>query len=101
MHVPLYVVGVEVTSENMAEVAKWCEGTMSEVNGIPYIKVATIRPLRVRQTQAFVGDHVLKTQVGLKCYTPKAFARAFVQAQEDQSDPKAVELLERIFMKQP
>ena len=79
VHVPLYAEGVLVTPENMVEVAKWCEGTVSLENGKPFIKVATIRPIRERQTQAFAGDYVLKTVVGIKVYTAAAFKRSFME----------------------
>jgi hypothetical protein len=82
-HVPLYVQGVQITAENMAEVASWCAGSLQTDNEKKqYIKVATIRPLRERQTMAYVGDWVLKTEVGLKVYTNKAFTRGFVDAEK-------------------
>ena len=104
VHVPLYVQAVRVTAENMEEVVEWCEGAMCTVEEegkepVDYIKVATIRPIRARQTQAFEGDWVLKTDIGLKVFTEKAFRRAFVEAPEE-SDPQSLERLETVF-KQP
>ncbi len=80
-HIPLFVEGVQITEENMEAVSAWCEGKMCKSGkGKWFIKVATIRPLRDRQTQGFVGDWVLKTSLGLKLYTDEAFKRAFVLA---------------------
>lgn len=100
-HKPLYVQAVLVTAENMDDVAEWCDGTICTVEDdgkdpVDYIRVATIRPIRQRQTQAFEGDWVLKTAVGLKVYTDKAFKKSFDPA-PDESDPKALELLKNIF----
>jgi len=82
-HVPLFVQAVQVTPENIFEIAGWCDGTVkTDSDGKTYIMVATIRPLRERQTQAYVGDWVLKTDVGLKVYTNTAFKRGFVLAPE-------------------
>jgi len=104
-HTPLYVEAVRVTVENFDDVAEWCEGVIcsEETEGkepVDFIKVATIRPIRTRQTQAFVGDWVLKTGMGLKVYTNKAFHKSFVVA-PPESDPKAVALLEAVFAGPP
>jgi len=80
-HVPLYVEAVQVTAENMAEVAEWCDSTLAvDDKKKQYIKIGTIRPQHERQTMAYVGDWVMKTDVGLKTYTNKAFTRGFVPA---------------------
>jgi hypothetical protein len=99
-HIPLYVQAVRVTDENLDEVAEWCEGTICSIerdgkDPVDYVKVATIRPMRERQTQAFPGDWVLKTGIGIKVYTDKAFKRAFVEAPE--SDPAVLARAEEIF----
>ena len=100
VHVPLYVQAVRVTAENMEEVVEWCEGAMCTVEEegkepVDYIKVATIRPIRARQTQAFVGDWVLKTGMGLKVYNNKAFHKSFIAAPE--SEPSVLARAEAIF----
>lgn len=100
-HVPLFVQAVRVTDENMDEVAEWCDGIICAVeeDGKPpvdYIKVATIRPIRERQTQAFAGDWVLKTETGVKTYNNKAFNKSFIPAPEE-SDPEILARAEEIF----
>lgn len=85
-----YVKGVEVTHENMQQVAKWCGGSVrtnkreidDHHNTVDekYIKVKVHRPLTDRQTMAFVGDYVLRGESdgsNFKVYNPKAFRTAF------------------------
>lgn len=93
---PFYVDAVQVTEENMEEVAKWCQGdvatdpkalTAPEASGDdhPYVKVRVHRPLTERQTKAFVGDWVLYAGTGFKVYTPKAFEKSFERVSDDVS----------------
>jgi hypothetical protein len=87
MYVPLFVDGVQVTAENMAEVAEWCEGkidnTIIKGKNQPFIKVDVLRPISLRQTRAFVGDWVLKIANGkLRVYTQKALVKDFIPAAE-------------------
>lgn len=75
---PFEVDAVEVTEDNMQEVAEWCQGTVHDIpNGRPFIKVRVARALNERQTKAFVGDWVLYAGIGFKVYTKKAFNRSF------------------------
>lgn len=100
-YTPVYVQAVQVTTDNMTKVAKWCGGTINKRDdppadgGRPYIKVNTVRPMRLRQTQAFVGDWVVKTGGGFKVYLNNAFGKAFKPA--PKNDPAAEELLKEIF----
>lgn len=88
---PFPVDAVQVTEDNLSEVALWCGGdihtstkTLRDDQGVetgkiklPYIKVDVHRPLNDRQTKAFVGDWVLKSESGFKVYTLKAFDGSF------------------------
>lgn len=71
---------VQVTSENIAEVAEWCNGQVIDQDGQTdsHIKVDVHRPLSLRQTQAFVGDWILGSPKGFKVYTDNAFRSNFV-----------------------
>jgi hypothetical protein len=74
------VQGVQVTAENMAEVAEWCGGTVQDVEGREgeqYIHVNVLRPINERQEKAFVGDHVLSSKNGFKVYNDPAFRKNF------------------------
>lgn len=77
---PFTVEAVEVTAENINQVARWCRGKVLTEPGRArkkYILVEVKRALNDRQTQAYVGDYVLKAGSGFKIYTPKAFETSF------------------------
>lgn len=84
---PFAVDAVEVTEDNMHDVAKWCGGrvrtdTRSWGNrkGQKFIKVRVANPLNERQTMAYIGDWVLSSNTGpngYKVYTPRAFVESF------------------------
>lgn len=73
---PFFVDAVQVTAENMAEAANWCEGKVI-IDTPPYIKVRVKRPLAERQTRAFVGDWILSSGNGFKVYTQSSFDKNF------------------------
>jgi hypothetical protein len=85
---PLYVEGVQVSAENMVEVAAWCGGTIrhaaEEVKKNPYIKLeSAVRGQPSRQTMAFPKDWVLSYNGGFKVYTQMAFAKTFDPVNEE------------------
>ena len=73
---PFFVDAVQVTLDNIAAVATWCDGKVI-VDTPPYIKVKVKRPLAERQTRAFVGDWVLSSGNGYKVYTQSSFEKNF------------------------
>lgn len=78
---PFSVEAVQITAENMAEVAKWCKGRVvdqGEKNS--YVKVQVYRPITRRQTQGFVGDWLVKTEKGFKVYVDRSFQNTFALA---------------------
>jgi hypothetical protein len=88
---PFYVDAIQVTAENMEEVAAWCLGEIRQFETEPselgsrtnnYIKVRVHRPMNERQTKAYVGDWVLYAGTGYKVYTPKAFEASFDATRE-------------------
>jgi hypothetical protein len=80
-HRPVYVDCVQVTASNMTEVSEWCGGTLMEDDKKKtYIKVNATKAIHVRQTQAYVGDWVIKSDVGLKVYKDNAFKNSYVPA---------------------
>jgi hypothetical protein len=89
---PFYVDAVQVTAENIEDVAKWCQGDVRlgrkpESNKDEnYISVRVHMPLKDRQTMAFVGDWVLYAGQGFKVYTPNAFDNSFDLAEETGTD---------------
>jgi hypothetical protein len=75
---PFDVDAVQVTAENIEEVAKWCQGdVVDNSTDDVHIKVRVLRVLNERQTKAFVGDWVLYAGTGYKVYTNKAFRSSF------------------------
>lgn len=96
MRNPFYVQAIQVTSENMSSLGRWCDGeiqvTKDEENPkfprkAPYIKVKATRTFSVRQSMAFVGDWILATDSGFKVYTEENFQRSFTQTVEDDLEP--------------
>lgn len=90
--IPFPVEAVEVTDENMREVAQWCGGRVktdrvhwSNRAGQRFVQVHVPRALNERQTMAYVGDWVLYSGTGpngFKVYTPKAFESSFQKQAE-------------------
>lgn len=80
---PFAINAVRVTAQNLQEVADWCGGEIKTqpVRGkdAPFIHVDVRRPISDRQTKAFVGDWVLESHTGFKCYTNRAFNTSFDQ----------------------
>jgi hypothetical protein len=90
---PIYVDAVQVTEENFAEMAIWCQGQIrpnddadpiEQITDLlaidpktQHIHVRVHNPKNIRQTKAFVGDWLLYTERGYKVYTTKAFKAAF------------------------
>jgi hypothetical protein len=73
------VEAVQVTKENINDVADWCDGEIRLTgDNVPFIKVKVHRPLTTRQTRAFVGDWILFAGRGFKVYTSKAFFSSFI-----------------------
>lgn len=71
------VEAIQVTNENMLEVAKWCKGRIRGESDSHHIKLNINRPLSERQTKAFPGDWILHSPSGFRIYTPKAFENGF------------------------
>lgn len=88
---PFYVTGVQVTEENIHEVAEWCGGLVRENGeGKPFIKVHTTKAMYDRQTRAIPGDWVLKAGNSWKVYTNKAFKEVF-EEETKRNDESVVE----------
>lgn len=89
---PFPVQGVQVTLDNMNEVAAWCKGEVlttpprsasaGSTGQKTYIKVPVSHPKNVKQTTAFPGDWVLAAGYGsFKVYTNTAFNNTFDPAE--------------------
>lgn len=81
---PLFVDAVRITRKNFDEVTQWCGGRIQTEHanhaqhpGKKFIKINAHNPINARQTKAFVGDWVLKTERGFKVYSHKNFLESF------------------------
>lgn len=86
------VEAVHVTRENLAEVAKWCEGEVKEGNRHPddiekYVDVVVNRIGRIRTEHAYPGSWISRLWEGscFKIYSNKAFTEAFARVDTHQS----------------
>jgi hypothetical protein len=98
------VEAVQVTEDNIAEVAAWCGGEIREKPArigpgmAQYVKVPTVRPLNEKQTEAYVTDWVLKSPSGFKVYMdsfqPRKSSRNVFEQNVPQPFPSKKELAE-------
>lgn len=79
------VTAVQVTPDNLDEVAAWCDGEVKETNARDkFVHVKVHRPQNTKQTRAFPGDWVSLSEQGYKVYTDKAFTGAFEQSEDGE-----------------
>lgn len=87
MRKPFVIDAVQVTEDNVHEVALWCGGSVMETIpeiaeklGKPaqtFIKVPVSNAINERQTQARPTDWVMRANKGFKVYTNQAFNKCF------------------------
>lgn len=88
-----YVEAVQVTEENMAQIAEWCAGelmhTKQNTPPSPFIKVPVAYPKNDRQTRAFINDYVVKADNNhFRVYPQRAFLCAFEPTVASVEDDK-------------
>lgn len=76
------VEAVKVTEENMAEVARWCGGSIKRTGSHEkYVNVPVKQPSNPTKNRnlfrAFVDYWVLKSDTGFRVYTQSGFEAAF------------------------
>lgn len=76
---PFSVEAINVTAENIIEAAAWCDGKVHTDPHGSYIRVQVHKPMSNRQTKAYIGDWILKSQRGYKVYTDAAFTASFLK----------------------
>jgi hypothetical protein len=88
---PSEVEAIQVTKENMADVAKWCAGEIvKDKEGQPFIKVKVWRAQSEKLTQGYAGFWILRRGTGFKVYTDKAFKSSYTDGASipmAESDP--------------
>lgn len=90
---PVPVKVLQVTDENMRDVARWCGGKIQTAKkrgdkpAASYIQVQVLRAMNARHTRAFVGDWVLFMEgSGFKVFPDDAFQKSY----EPQKKPETV-----------
>jgi hypothetical protein len=101
---PFPIKAVQVTEENMAEVAEWCSGDIRHTQpkpgrpSAPYIKVRVHSPLTDRQSKAFAGDWVSVRGEDFKVYTAKAFENNYGKSTSTPAvHSEQLELVSNVF----
>lgn len=89
---PFAVEALQVTEENLEEVATWCGGKVrQDEDGQKYVKVQVKNALNARQTEARPGCWVLKSgEVSFKVYGEYAFTKSF----QPETEPLEVTVYE-------
>ncbi len=78
---------VQVTDENMHELAAWCQGDIRTVKEAgedrQYIKVRVHQAKNDKQSMAFSTNWILYTESGYKVFTDRAFKKSFEEVSDD------------------
>lgn len=82
---PFYIDAVQISAQNITEVARWVDGEVRSDKHGQYVKVRVHHPMNDRQTKAYIGDWVLYAGTSYKVYTPKAFTNSFEQVSTEVS----------------
>jgi len=84
---------VQVTPENIHEVAEWCGGDVrtesQKGKNVKFIKVRVYKALDDEQTKAFVGNFVVYMGSGYKVYKYNAFMRTFEKLKKTAAEEAA------------
>lgn len=78
---PFTVEAVEVTTENIAEVAKLVGSLRQKDNGTPYIQVD--RRLVPNVYRVYPGYWMTKMGDNIRCYSKRIFTEQFTESSED------------------
>jgi hypothetical protein len=81
---PLNVQAIQIDADNMEAVAAWCGGKVlshppKKEGQAPkkFVRVDVLNPLSKKQTRAYVGDWILKSNQGFKIWSNSAFMKGF------------------------
>lgn len=96
--VTIVVEAVQITEENLYDIAKWCDGDVRSYKGKKFVQVDVLHPLSPEHSKARVGDWVLKSEQGYKIFNDQAFKKGWepvtemgkkLQEAMKQGDPAA------------
>lgn len=96
MRQPFFVIGVEVTNDNMDAVANWCEGHVIKNGDKPlFVRVPVNRPTNKKQTEAYPGTWVMlseqRGEKSFKVYTHEWLMKNFFVFEGEIPDAEIVE----------
>lgn len=96
MRQPFYVMGIEVTSENMDAIARWCQGHVIRSGDRSFVRVPVDRATNRRQTEAYVGTWVMASKQrgvqSFKVYTREWLDKNFFELSgDDELDSLEIE----------
>ena len=80
---PIFVEAVQIQENNMAEIATWVEGEVITLDAqedkpaVSFVKTHVLRSKGYIRNKGYVGDWLVKSDLGVKIYTDSAFQRAF------------------------
>jgi len=75
--IPREVEAVQVTADNMIEVAQWCGGTTGMADSVPFVRIRAQRHTPVQFTRALEGYWVVKLNKNYRVYSDDSFNRSF------------------------
>jgi len=89
---PVVVQAIQITEQNMAEVAAWCKGEVrseivpteevqGEVRTRRYIKPKMYRAQQMKKNKGYAGDWVLKQGTNFKVYSDTAFVNGYTDGE--------------------
>jgi hypothetical protein len=95
MRLPFVVSGYQVTEENMSAVANWCQGHIFEDGPNSFIRVPVDRPTNKKQTEAYIGSHVLLSvkrngEESFKVYTEEWLIKNFFEIPREMDEQGSV-----------
>lgn len=82
---PLEVEAIQVSKENIYDVAKWCHGRVRrDRNDVKYVKVRVLNSHADMLDEADIGCWILKSERGFKVYTDQAFENSFIPVDDKE-----------------
>ena len=81
---PIFVEAVQISEDNMNEIASWVNGEIITISDsskdktqISFVKAHVLRSKGYIRNKGYVGDWIVKSDLGVKFYTNAAFERSF------------------------
>lgn len=91
---------VQVTPENMAELAQWSRGEIKENGRGKFIAIHQPRTKNPRHGMGFVGDWVLRAGNGFKIYLDDAFMKSFINVDQFDRESHIAEIINDALLQQ-